>query len=433
MNLEKLIKEATEINPLEVMGRIEKLKKTKATDALSQQMIDMAVEELTGSIQKKALVDAVLNKDYSTLVKHRDMLGERGKDALLEMLEGEDIGKLYTLNKESGERFMKTRKPIDKGRTLSDVEMDEIIKNRGRLNSAIDDIGLEDNISAELEGMGPMDKGAFGNVIKDRLQADRFKRNQNVDMSIDEMFNNDFISNKDIENSPRFDKWKRAKEEELIAEAATAKNMDLRRQNKNRIASGYGRTFDDIGEIHERANRAPLSEVVDSDNIDYILDQFEEARDLERAKPTPRARDYGEETLYLKDAESGNKKPSLQERRKELIEAASRIKGEGRNVSIRKFSSAGKKEGYATKREKELLREMYPASKKSTEKIDPSKFYTKSEKPVTRAFINGMAKQNGFRFSEQMMERLLKMTRQQVTDYIDNISNPYVKPNKFVK
>ena len=215
MNLEKLIKEATEINPLEVMGRIEKLKKTKATDALSQQMIDMAVEELTGSIQKKALVDAVLNKDYSTLVKHRDMLGERGKDALLEMLEGEDIGKLYTLNKESGERFMKTRKPIDKGHTLSDVEMDEIIKNRGRLNSAIDDIGLEDNISAELEGMGPMDKGAFGNVIKDRLQADRFKRNQNVDMSIDEMFNNDFISNKDIENSPRFDKWKREERDRI--------------------------------------------------------------------------------------------------------------------------------------------------------------------------------------------------------------------------
>ena len=56
--------------------------------------------------------------------------------------------------------------------------------------------------------------------------------------------------------------------------------------------------------------------------------------------------------------------------------------------------------------------------------VEEGKNVSKWDKPATRKFITGISKQNGLRFSEQMIEEMLKMTKQQVIDFIDNISNP---------
>ena len=56
--------------------------------------------------------------------------------------------------------------------------------------------------------------------------------------------------------------------------------------------------------------------------------------------------------------------------------------------------------------------------------VEEGKNASKWDKPATEVFIKNVARKNGFRFSEQMVERMLKMTKQQVIDFIDNISNP---------
>ena len=54
----------------------------------------------------------------------------------------------------------------------------------------------------------------------------------------------------------------------------------------------------------------------------------------------------------------------------------------------------------------------------------PKLIFTPTLENFPEVFIKNVAKENGFRFSEQMIERMLKMTKQQVIDFIDNISNP---------
>lgn len=62
--------------------------------------------------------------------------------------------------------------------------------------------------------------------------------------------------------------------------------------------------------------------------------------------------------------------------------------------------------------------------------VEEGKNVSRLDKPATEVFIKNVAKENGFRFSEQMIERMTRMTKQQVIDFIDNISNPMPSQRK---
>ncbi len=62
--------------------------------------------------------------------------------------------------------------------------------------------------------------------------------------------------------------------------------------------------------------------------------------------------------------------------------------------------------------------------------VEEGKNVSRLDRPATEVFIKNVAKKNGFRFSEQMIERMLRMTKQQVIDFIDNIANPMPSQRK---
>lgn len=507
---------------------------------LSDQSLPSQTRETLADLAgKEAMAKAISDDDISYIIDHARELNQQGKAALEELLlERGDVNKMYSLNKQLGNRYMETD-VSDQNRILNDI------KKRFGLSEAQSDVdskfireasmdpsavgGEIYDVPVEMSGMSAVPRSAMGDDIRKAMKIDRLKGNRQFLGDIDEILADPDVPLDLVANSSRYKTWKDNMENSLKKRSEAQRNFDSRVREKNRISSGYGRTFDDIGDIHERANTAPLREALDNENIDYILDQFEEARDLERRNHTPRARDYGDETLRLKDLLSGKAEIKderlLRKRMQMLEEAADRIKGEGRNVSVRKFTPSGKPAGYTNVREKQLLREMYPSSKKETVNPEYREFLDKESrdlvsevkdrrqkaakkitekykyrnpvrwssrdyadfargkapkktefesirdneamikelrdledkyanyvgsrklgknrieysnkvpvaqemrsskwnKPATEAFIKNVAKENGFRFSEQMIERMLKMTKQQVIDFIDNISNP---------
>ena len=488
---------------------------------------------------KEAMAKALSDDDISYIIDNARNLNASGRDALEQLLiERGDVNKMFSLNNVLGNKFMnknvsdeaRVKRYLDRMFAQADAQSDvdsKFIREAVEDPSAVG--GFSDDTAVEMSGMSALDRGSMHNDIRQAMVIDRLKEGKPFLGEIDELLANPDIPTDLIRNSSRYEAWKNAEEARLNKILENRMALDSRVKEANRIASGYGKTLDEINDVHGRAATAPFREVLDNDNVDYILDQFEEARDLERRNPTPIARDYGEETVRLKDVSSGKAEikddRSSQKRRKMITEAAGRIKGEGRNVSVRKFTPSGKPTGYTNVREKQLLREMYPSSKKETvspeyrEYLDkesrdlvsevkdrrqkaankitekykyrkpvgwnsrdyadfakgkaPKKTelesirdneamikelkdledkYTnyvgsrkfgknkieysnkvpsaqgmrssKWDKPATEVFIKNVAKQNGFRFSEQMIERMLKMTKQQVMDFIDNISNP---------
>lgn len=389
--------------------------------------------ELAG---KEAMAKAISDDDISYIIDHARELNQQGRAALEELLlERGDVNKMYSLNKQLGNRYMETD-VSDQNRILNDI------KKRFGLSEAQSDVdskfvreasmdpsavgGEIYDVPVEMSGMSAVPRSAMRDDIREAMKINRLKENRQFLGDIDEILADPDVPLDLIANSSRYKAWKENMENSLKKRSEAQKNLDSRAREKNRISSGYGKTFDDIGDVHERANTAPLREVLDSDNVEYIFDQFEGLKDS-----APRARDYGDETVYLNDVLSGKTKrkddESLQKIRKMIKEAADRIPGEGRDVSVRKFTPSGKPAGYTNVREKQLLREMYPVTKKQN--IDKDLGQTgmrisKWDKPATREFIRNVSRENGFRFSEQMIDRMLRMTKQQVVDFIEDVANP---------
>lgn len=91
---------------------------------------------------------------------------------------------------------------------------------------------------------------------------------------------------------------------------------------------------------------------IDEDNV---MNQLMDPEDRERIKPTPRSRDYGEESLMLRDRARGiGSKQTPDDRHKELIELASKSKN--KDVPVYK----GSKYPAYFMTEKEALKDMYP-------------------------------------------------------------------------
>ena len=494
---------------------------------------------------KQKMAKALSDDDISYIIDNARNLNASGRDALEQLLiERGDVNKMFSLNNVLGNKFMnkdisneaRVKRYLDRMFAQADAQSDvdsKFIREAVEDPSAVG--GFSDDTAVEMSGMSALDRGSMHNDIRQAMVIDRLKGGKPFLGEIDELLANPDIPTDLIRNSSRYKAWKNAEEARLNKILENRMALDSRVKEANRIASGYGKTLDEINDVHGRAATAPFREILDNENVDYILDQFEEARDLERRNPTPRARDYGDETLRLKDLLSGKAEikddRSLRKRRQMLEEAAGKIKGEGRNVSVRRFTPSGKPARYINVREKQLLREMYPSSKKETVNPEYREFldresrdlvsevkdrrqkaankiaekykyrnpvgwnsrdyadfakgktpkktelesirdneamikelkdledkYTKYvgsrkfgknkieysnkvssaqgmrsskwDKPATEVFIKNVAKENGFRFSEQMIERMLKMTKQQVIDFIDNIANPMPSQRK---
>ncbi len=399
-----------------------------------------------------------------------DELGSDYEDAL-KMIKGDISG--FTGNprfandpmiREAFENYLYEKKfPIDKIEQLNKATSGSIVSNealsdREKMLRLLEDIeaqtgidkmfatklrddasavgGVIDETPAEIRGMSQMGRRQMSDDLKDRLVAYRTKKGATTGTDIDDVLLNPYLSNKEILNSKRYDRWRKEEEDRLNKILENRMALDSRVKEANRKASGYGKTLDEINDIHERANTAPLSEALDNDNVDYILDQFEDARDLERRNPTPIATDYGDQTVRLKDVLSGKAEikdsRSLRKRREMVKEAVNKSRDKGA-LSVRKFTPSGEEIGRSKIRKKDLLKEMTSETKR--QKIDKDLGQSgmrssKWNKPATEVFVKNVAKQNGFRFSEQMIERMLRMTKQQVIDFIDNIANPMPSQRK---
>ena len=258
---------------------------------------------------------------------------------------------------------------------------------------------------------------------------------------------------------------------------------------------------------------------IDEDNV---MSQFIDPRYQEWIKSTPRSRDFGEESLMLRDRARGiGPKQTPDERRKELTEIGTKSKNKdvpvyrgGKNPAYfmsekealrdmypKKFRGYGEStKEYLTPETEALFREVDARAKKAKERIgskyeyisnkgwsgreygdfvsgkdnskvknsrysnrkamfeemgdieEMAKEYKAKHKrtdvmrsnndiptvsgkyrdpmkdKATELFIKNVAKQLGFRPSEQLIEQLKKYSKQAVVDWYENLADPYIKP-----
>ena len=269
---------------------------------------------------------------------------------------------------------------------------------------------------------------------RSRLIADRMRNGQTVDTSVDEMFNTarmpdeardiDTISIKELGNHPRYKKWIADEERRLKGKVPSSPVKDVhptRAQDAKRnrasdikdrseileqaINNRYGsvdnlrnivknglegpdRFYDEEAGLLSRyddamdeASSSRLRDELGQIDEDNVFNQFIDPRDQERIKPTPRSRDFGDESLMLRDRARADRtfkareakgmkkerdlpartvnrirgiKQTPEDRRKELIELASKSKD--KDVPV--YKGGNRPASFMT--EKEALRDMYP-------------------------------------------------------------------------
>lgn len=365
------------------------------TDKMSQ-----ASEAYKATRLAKALGD----DDIKFIVDHADELNQQGKDALIQLLlERNDTANLYGLNKKLGNEFINKDLKNKVGRDQAKL-LDEAVANdelQQKFYSKLND----DETAAELTGMSVDPRT---DPVRSRLIADRMRHGQTVDTSVDEMFNTarmpdeasdiDTISIKELGNHPRYKKWIADEERRLRGKVPSSPVKDVhptraQASKRNRVSdikdrteileeainNRYGsvdnlrNTLKDVPEGSERfydeaadllnkyddaideASSSRLRDELGDIDEDNVMSQFIDPRDRERIKPIPRSRDYGEESLMLRDRARGiGPKQTPDERRKELIKLASKSKN--KDVPVYR---GGKNPAYFEK-ELDILRRMYP-------------------------------------------------------------------------
>lgn len=436
------------------------------------------------------LAQALGDDDIKFIVDHADALNQQGKNALIQLLlERNDTANLYGLNKNLGNEFINKDLKNKVGRDKAKL-LDEAVANnelQQKFYSKLDD----DETAAELRGMSVDPRT---DPARSRLIADRMRNGQTVDTSVDEMFNAD-ITDKQLSEHPRYKKWIADEERRLRGKVASSPVKDVhptraQASKRNRasdikdrteileeainnrygsvdnlrntlkdVPEGAERFYDEAADllnryddaIDEASNSGLRDELGDIDE-DNVFNQFLDSDTKERIKPTPRSRDYGEESLMLRDNERANRifrareargmkgerdlpqrtvdrirgiKQTPDDRRKELIELASKSKD--KNVPVFR---GGKNPAYFEK-EKDLLRDVYPRHTRIENEKIPAKsggYKNPLEDRATELFIKNVAKQLGFRPSEQLIEELKKYSKQSVIDWYENLAHPYIKP-----
>ena len=365
------------------------------------------------------LAQALGDDDIKFIVDHADVLNKQGKNALIQLLlERNDTANLYGLNKNLGNEFINKDLKNKVGRDKAKL-LDEAVANnelQQKFYSKLDD----DETAAELRGMSVDPRT---DPARSRLIADRMRNGQTVDTSVDEMFNAD-ITDKQLAKHPRYQKWIADEERRLkgkvpsspIKDVHPTRPQELKRNRasdikdlteilegaiNNRYGSvanlrntlkdvpeGSERFYDEAADLLNRydnamdeASNPRLRDELGDIDEDNVFNQFIDPRDQERIKPTPRSRDFGEESLMLRDNELADRffrareakgmkkerdlpartvnrirgiKQTPDDRRKELIELAS--KSENKDVPVYR---GGEKPAYFTT-EKEALKDIYP-------------------------------------------------------------------------
>ena len=447
------------------------------------------------------LAQALGDDDIKFIVDHADVLNQQGKNALIQLLlERNDTANLYGLNKNLGNEFINKDLKNKVGRDKAKL-LDEAVANnelQQKFYSKLDD----DEVAAELRGMSVDPRT---DPARSRLIADRMRNGQTVDTSVNEMFNTarmpdeardiDTISIKELGNHPRYKKWIADEERRLRGKVPSSPVKDVhptraQASKRNRasdikdrteileqainnrygsvdnlrntlkdVPEGSERFYDEAADLLNRYDDAMdeatgygLRDELGDIDEDNVFNQFIDPRYQEWIKSTPRSRDYGEESLMLRDNERADRffrareakgmkkerdlptrvvnrirgiKQTPDDRRKELIELASKSKN--KDVPVYR---GGENPAYFTT-EKEALRDVYPRHTRIENEKIPAKsgeYKNPLEAKATRLFINNVAKQLGFRPSEQLIEELMKYSKQSVIDWYENLAHPYIKP-----
>ena len=376
------------------------------------------------------LAQALGDDDIKFIVDHADVLNQQGKNALIQLLlERNDTANLYGLNKNLGNEFINKDLKNKVGRDKAKL-LDEAVANnelQQKFYSKLDD----DETAAELTGMSVDPRT---DPARSRLIADRMRNGQTVDTSVDEMFNTarmpgeardiDTISIDELGDHPRYKKWiadeeRRLKgkvpsspikdvhptraqeskrnrasdikdETEILEEIINKRygSVDNLRNTLKDVPEGPDRFYDEAAGLLSRyddamdeASSSRLRDELGDIDEDNVMSQFIDPRDQERIKPTPRSRDYGEESLMLRDNERADRffrareakgmkkerdlpartvnrirgiKQTPDDRRKELTELGTNSKDKAVPVYI-----GGEYPAYFIT-EKEALRDMYP-------------------------------------------------------------------------
>lgn len=406
------------------------------------------------------LAQALGDDDIKFIVDHADALNQQGKEALIQLLlERNDTANLYGLNKNLGNEFINKDLKNKVGRDKAKL-LDEAVANnelQQKFYSKLDD----DEVAAELRGMSVDPRT---DPARSRLIADRMRNGQTVDTSVDEMFNAD-ITDEQLAEHPRYKKWIADEERRLRGQLASSPVKDVhptraQASKRNRasdikdrteileqaINNRYGsvdnlrNTLKDVPEGAERiydeaadllnkyddamdeASNSRLRDELGDIDEDNVFNQFIDPRDQERIKPTPRSRDYGEESLMLRDRARGiGPKQTPDERRKELIELASKSKD--KDVPVYR---GGKEPAYFTT-EKQVLRDAYPRHTRIENEKIPAKsgeYKNPLDDIATEVFIKNVAKGKGRKPTATQIARLKNMSKEQVIDTYENLDHP---------
>ena len=350
------------------------------------------------------LAQALGDDDIKFIVDHADVLNQQGKNALIQLLlERKDTANLYGLNKNLGNEFinkdLKNKFTRDQSKLLDEAVANNELQQK--FYSKLDD----DETAAELRGMSVDPRT---DPARSRLIADRMRNGQTVDTSVDEMFNTarmpdeardiETISIDELGEHPRYKKWIADEERRLKGKVPSSPIKDVhptraQASKRNRasdikdrseileqainnrygsvdnlrntlkdVPEGAERIYDEAADLLNRyddamdeASSSRLRDELGDIDEDNVMSQFIDPRDQERIKPTPRSRDYGEESLMLRDRARGiGPKQTPDERRKELTEL-----GTNSNDKDVPVYRGGEYPAYFIT-EKEALKDMYP-------------------------------------------------------------------------
>ena len=417
------------------------------------------------------LAQALGDDDIKFIVDHADVLNQQGKNALIQLLlERNDTANLYGLNKNLGNEFinkdLKNKFTRDQSKLLDEAVANNELQQK--FYSKLDD----DEAAAELTGMSVDPRT---DPARSRLIADRMRNGQTVDTSVDEMFNTarmpdeardiDTISIDELGNHPRYKKWIADEERRLRGKVPSSPIKDVhptraQASKRNRasdikdrseileeiinkrygsvdnlrntlkdVPKGAERFYDEAADLLNRydnamdeASSSRLRDELGDIDEDNVMSQFIDPRDQERIKPTPRSRDYGEQSLMLRDRARGiGPKQTPDERRKELIELASKSKD--KYIPVHR---GGKNRSYFIT-EKEALRDMYPRHTRIENEKIPAKsgeYKNPLDDIATEVFIKNVAKSKGRKPTATQIARLKNMSKEQVIDTYENLANP---------
>lgn len=207
--------------------------------------------------------------------------------------------------------------------------------------------GVIDETPAEIRGMSQMGRRQMSDDLKDRLVAYRTRKGAATGTDIDDVLLNPYLSNKDLSRSKRVSDYineetRRLKREqnlrpgtdikplkdvhpgpkwapmrdslvkkdrsELLEEAINDRygSVDNLRKINSDVPEGAEHIVDEANSWLNAYDDAvdaerKMIDFEDNRHAESIADLFEDPTVIDRRNPTPRSRDYGDETLSIRD------------------------------------------------------------------------------------------------------------------------------------